>query len=354
MRIAVRSTAAILRAIFAASSLLPKSVARGPVVNPQFLRPEGSLDQDASRLIGLINALMVVPLHKQPLPLMRLLYNALSDAATPTTSARTSRSSLTLKGRGGRPLKSTIYRVSASPRYPLIIYWHGGGFVLGGLDGYDRLFEAIAVRSDANLIAIEYGLAPEYPFTLPVEDALCGYRSLLVHLETVGINPASICVAGDSAGAMLAAIVALDCGSFVRPPDGQMLIYPVVDIFGEYESVSLFGQGLLLTSALLDRFRHEYTRNLHTPHHPWANLLSRSDLHRSVPAVIIQAGYDSLSDQAEKYHQALQNVGRRSHLLKFHDLPHGFMNLGRYVPAADLALSSLCSTLISERAAWCL
>ncbi|MBY0393488.1 MAG: alpha/beta hydrolase [Novosphingobium sp.] len=318
---------------------------RALAVVPRVLREDAALDSDAAFVIGLVNALSHPPMHRQPARMMRSLYDALSIAAGPRCHRMREVRDFSWGQRRGRSMLARLYLPFGDPDAPLLVFWHGGGFMIGSVGGYDRVCRALALAGRFNVLALQYRLAPEHPFPAAVDDALDAYRWAIATNVYQRISPSAVAVGGDSAGAMLAAIVATDSSTLSFRPDAQLLIYPVVDLHGDYPSEVLFGENLLLTRKMMARFRSAYRSEDAASGHSWGNLLASKDLRKAPQTVIVQAGYDPLHDQAEAFHAALVKERQSVRILKYPALPHAFLNIAGLVPQAYEALQDISVAL---------
>jgi acetyl esterase len=254
--------------------------------------------------------------------------------------------------RGRLPVR--IYRPSGrrSVSRPTVVFFHGGGFVVGDLDTHDRLCRRLCSELDAVVVSVAYGLAPEAPFPAAVEDCLAAARWASDNVARLGGDRRRVAVAGDSAGGNLAAVVAQcwrDEEDGHRPPlAAQLLIYPVVDLEDDggrrFPSRLEHAEGYLLTGDDLRWFG---------AHYPGADLdlddprLSplRGELHGLAPAAIVTAEFDPLRDEAEAYAAALATAGVRVEHRRFAGLVHGFFDLAALSPACAEAVATTCALL---------
>jgi len=230
---------------------------------------------------------------------------------------------LTIDGAEG-PLAARLYRpVDAPAPGPGVLYFHGGGFVIGDLETHDTACRILALESGAAVLAVDYRLAPEHPFPAAAEDALAAWGWLLENAGAVGFDPERVAVAGDSAGATLAAVVAhLGAG---RRPRFQLLIYPSVDRGGDWPSKALFGEGFVLTSALVRWFMGHYASDPASLLDPRLSPLRFEDFDGQPPAHVLTAGFDVLRDEGAAYAARLREAGVPvSHELA-EGLFHGFL-----------------------------
>ena len=221
---------------------------------------------------------------------------------------------------------------------PLVVYYHGGGHVIGDLDTHDQPCRYLAREIPARVLAVDYRLAPEHPFPAAADDALAAFRWAVASAGELGADPARIAVAGDSAGGNLAAVVALDA----RGTDGpafQALVYPVADYSSRRPSYELFGEGFFLTREEMDWFRDNYFAEESDRTDPRASPILADDLTGVAPAFVLTAGFDPLRDEGEDYAERLRDAGVPTTLRREPDLVHGFINAvglgGRAGEAAD-------------------
>ena len=237
---------------------------------------------------------------------------------------------------GGRPARRYT---PLAPTKASMLYFHGGGFILGSLDTHDSLCRRLAVKARLQITAVDYRLAPEHPFPAAYEDASAAWR------WARDSAPGPWLIAGDSAGANLAAVQALDGAARL-----QVLLYPVVDMLhqdGLYPSVVKFAKGYLLTGEGMQ----ECARMLIPPEFDRADpRLSpiRAELGRASPAIVVVAGFDPLRDQGVAYAAALTKAGATAHLVEEKALPHGFADFAGVVPAARQAVDRIAAAIRAE------
>lgn len=234
---------------------------------------------------------------------------------------------------GAGDLAARVYRPEGAGSWPTVLYLHGGGFVVGDLDTHDQVCRRLCRDAAAVVVSVDYRLAPEHRFPAAVDDAVTAGRWVADHLADLG-GDSRFGVAGDSAGGNLSAIVAQDLKDRVT---AQLLVYPAVDVFGDYGSREENASGYLLEHETLLWFFTHYagTAELdpadprHSPLH--------GDLAGVAPAVVVTAGYDPLRDEGEAYAQALRGAGTEVRVLHYDDLVHGFFDMA-FSPAADRAI----------------
>ncbi|SRR5579875_878700 len=211
----------------------------------------------------------------------------------------------------------------------LIVYYHGGGFVFGDLDTHDAFCRLLARHSGARVLAIDYRLAPEHPFPAAVEDAQAAFEWALASAERLGADRDRIGVAGDSAGANLAAVVSQLLAREGGPtPAAQVLIYPATDIAYKHPSRSIFAEGFFLTAEDMDWFDRHYVGDESVDRSdPRISPLRAPDLSGLPPALVVTAGFDPLRDEGEAYAHALSEAGTPVILRRCEGLIHGFINM---------------------------
>lgn len=235
--------------------------------------------------------------------------------------------SLTVPGPAG-PMGARHYRPTgeAEGPAPLLVFYHGGGFVLGDLDVYDALCRLICRDGHLHVLSIDYRLAPEHKAPAAAEDAYAAYRWSLDHAAELGADPARIAVGGDSAGGNLAAVVSqLARNDGVRLPALQLLIYPVTDTRGQTRSRTLFADGFYLTKRDMDYCTEQYLAGASVDAgDPRVSPLLADDLSGLPPALILTAGFDPLRDEGNQYAAALRAAGNLVDLRKYGSLVHAF------------------------------
>jgi acetyl esterase len=209
---------------------------------------------------------------------------------------------------------------------PLLLYLHGGGFVVGDLDTHDDPCRFLALHAGVAVLSVDYRLAPEHPFPAAVEDAWAAYSWALANAAELGADPSRIAVGGDSAGGNLAAGVAVRAREEgLQPPALQLLFYPVTDSAEDPRSRLLFAEGFLLTKSDMDHFESFYVSREEIDD-PLVSILKQPDLSNLPPAYVATAGFDPLRDEGEAYALAMQEAGVKVALRRYPGLIHGFIN----------------------------
>ncbi|HWX96411.1 MAG TPA: alpha/beta hydrolase [Solirubrobacteraceae bacterium] len=234
---------------------------------------------------------------------------------------------------------------------PLVVYYHGGGWVAGDLDTHDQPCRLLARTSGARVLSVDYRLSPEHPFPAPVDDALAAFRDVSARAAEYGADPARIAVAGDSAGGHLAAVTCQQAMGDGGPvPAFQLLIYPATDFVNVAQSRLTFAEGFLLTKANMDWYELQFFGPDGDRRDPRASPLQADDLSGSPPALIVTAGFDPLRDEGEAYARKLSAAGVRT-LLRRHDgYVHGFMHVFISGPGPREAIAEMGGVLRSALA----
>jgi acetyl esterase len=211
----------------------------------------------------------------------------------------------------------------ASPA-PLLVWFHGGGFVVGDLDTADQPCRMLCRYADVHVLSVDYRRAPEHPFPAAVDDAAAAFAWALDHADDLGADPAQVAVGGDSAGGNLAAVVAQQT-RHARPPVAQLLIYPPTDLENRLPSVDRFADGYFLTDAEATWYRDVYAGDADRTDPRMSPLLA-PDISGLAPALVVTAAFDLLRDHGEAYARALQQAGTPVVLRRVPRLIHGFLN----------------------------
>jgi len=252
----------------------------------------------------------------------------------------------------GGPLRIRLYRPAGTIArlLPAILYFHGGGWTIGSLEGYDLPCRFFCAQTGCALIAVEYRLAPEHKFPAAVDDALWAFRWLGEGAVGLGIDPARIVVAGDSAGASLAAVVAQMTRGEALAPCLQWLIYPATDLDSNRPSHTSCGEGFLLTRDDMEWCRHQYLNDAAEAADPRASPMLAPDLSNVAPALVFTAGFDPLRDDGQAYADRLAAAGIKTIHREFDSLIHGFIGMRGTLQAAARAMDDMVAGLRHELA----
>lgn len=245
--------------------------------------------------------------------------------------------------RAYRPLASEERRI-----LPALVFFHGGGWTIGDLDTHDTLCRTLADEARCAVVAVDYRLAPEHKFPAAVDDAVSATRWVAENAEALRLDPERLAVGGDSAGGNLAEVVALTARDAGGPRIAfQLLIYPATMIDADFPSVAANGKGYALTQDLMAWFRAHYVRSP-DDHRDWrcSPLLAR-DLSRLPPAFVLTAEYDPLRDEGQAYAERMRGAGVEVAQVCCPGMIHGFILMGKVIPAANEAVRQCARALAS-------
>ncbi len=256
------------------------------------------------------------------------------------------------------PARVRVYRprsAAAQERLPLVINFHGGGFVFGNLAQTDWLCGRVAAGAHAVVLSLSYRLAPEHPAPIPYQDCWAATQHVLRHSAYFGADTSRVSVMGASAGGNLAALVAIAHRDLCRadrtaaPLAHQILIYPATDLTLSSPSVTELGSAPILTRPIMDWYGRQYLpeglAGSIASNDPRISPVFHSDLADCAPALIIAAGQDPLRDDAIRYGQALDRDGVPNRVIIYPDAVHGFISMPRLVSDAERAVTEIIGTL---------
>jgi acetyl esterase len=254
---------------------------------------------------------------------------------------------------GVHQLGIRIYRPTGLQPTLTMVYFHGGGYMIGSLNSHHGFCSLLAGRAGINVIAVDYRCAPESPFPGPIEDGLGAWNWIVEHGAELGIAKTRIGVGGDSAGGNLAAVLAMQTftraisGQLSAEPAFQFLLYPWVDMSGASDSIERFGSGLLLTKDVMDVFRRNYLPEGDTELAINSSPMACIDPSGTPDTLIVTAEYDVLRDEGlafvEKLCKAQVNVVHK-HLS---DCTHGFISMGKFSGKTRNRLDEVCDMLLA-------
>lgn len=243
------------------------------------------------------------------------------------------------------PLPARLYQPAGADRsVPTLVFFHGGGFVIGDIASYDRQCRTLCREGRMAVLSVEYRVAPEHPFPAGADDATAAATWALDHAGELGGDPDRVAVGGDSAGGNLAAVAAQALRGHEPALAGQLLLYPVTDFSEERPSVAANGDGLFLTGDDMRWFREQYIGDGPRTD-PRASPLRAEDLSGLPPAVVITAEFDPLRDDGEAYADALEAAGVPVVKRRFDSLIHGFFAMGTVSDAAAGAIEEVGEAL---------
>ncbi len=250
------------------------------------------------------------------------------------------------------PIALRLYRPAGSRAgevLPALVYYHGGGWVIGDLDTHDVLCRQLCNAAGVSVIAVDYRLAPEHRFPAAFDDSLAATQWIRAHAAELAIDADRLAVGGDSAGGNLAAavcIAARDAGTL--PIRFQLLIYPATDQVPDYASRTSNGQGYLLTADTMKYFHDHYIVDKADDLDWRASPLRAASLRNLPPALVLTAGFDPLLDEGQAYADALSAAGNRASYVCFSRQIHGFITMGRVLEEANSAVALCAAELRRE------
>ena len=221
--------------------------------------------------------------------------------------------------------------IAAGP-LPTLIYYHGGGFVIGNIETHDSTCRRLANKSRCQVMSIDYRLSPEHPFPAPIDDGVAAFRHIRDNAASFGADAARLAVGGDSAGGAIAAVVCQVLrDAKEQGPAFQMLIYPATDSSRQSASRVAFAEGYFLTKELIDWFWKAYVpAGTDLADLRLSPLLAR-DFKGLPPAFVLTAGFDPLRDEGRAYAERLIEAGIKTTYVNYPGTIHGFFSLTRFL-----------------------
>jgi acetyl esterase len=238
-----------------------------------------------------------------------------------------------------------VYTPTAGRKLPGLIYFRGGGFILGTLESSDRVCRDLSHLSGRVVVSVDYRLAPEHPFPAAVDDAYAATKYVLEHAGEFGIDDGQVAIGGESAGANLATVTALKLRQSGAPPlTFQLLVYPLVDLHDESPSMREFADGHFITSDLLAYFADHYFGTTQDRRHEDASPLN-ADLRGLPPTFVLTAECDPLRDQGEAYARKLADAGVRVTHKRYEGMIHPFFSLAGIIDGGKTAIADAAAAL---------
>lgn len=242
-----------------------------------------------------------------------------------------------------------IYTPEGQRPFPVLVYFHGGGFVTGDLDMVDGPCRMIANRAECVVVSVDYRLSPEHKFPAPLEDAYAAVKWIAENGETISVDSNRLAVGGDSAGGNLAAAVSLMAKDKNGPVISyQLLVYPTLNYSFDTESYLAFEEGYLLSTKDLEWFWNHYLQDEKDGINPYASPLLAKDLSGLPPALIIVAEFDQLRDDGEAYGKRLKEAGIPTEITRYEGMIHNFYLMPAVFPQGKEAIEQSAKALKQE------
>ena len=238
-----------------------------------------------------------------------------------------------------------IYRPhNITKKIPTLIYYHGGGFVIGTLEMYDYLCATFSSHCNIQVISIDYRLAPENKFPIPPLDCIAAYNTLYDNAQQYNINVNQLAIGGDSAGGNLSTVVTSNAIKSNKCPKFQLLIYPVVKD-AESPSFELFKEGFLLETDDMYWFANHYVNKDQDRRDPLLSPMYLDNIDKMPTTIIVIAGFDPLRDEGFEYSKKLKDNGVDVITQVHEDQFHGFYHMNDALPEASVAVNRTCDTI---------
>jgi acetyl esterase len=343
---ALRLPTAVERVVAKSLLSLPPSVLRR-IVGPPERAPGGyGLDLQVQMLLWLIRAMKMPELHQGGVSVARAALDRsgpLLDVAEPRDVGAYDR---TIPGAAG-PRRARVYVPRDARGGPSagLVYFHGGGWVVGSIESHDRFCRVLASKAGVVVVSVDYRLAPEHPFPAAVDDSIAATRWVLANAGSLGIDADRVAVGGDSAGGTLAAVVSQALRDDARRPAFQLLIYPATDLTRALPSHAHFGQGYFLPRSAGDFYVGHYAPDAATHTDPRGSPLFAPDLSRLPPALVATAGFDPLVDEGRAYADKMREAGVDVEYVCSEGSMHGFVHLAGVVREAARVVELMAERL---------
>jgi acetyl esterase len=303
------------------------------------------LDASAQKLLDQIRAAGQPPMETLPVAQARVGYARSRVLLAPDPPEVAEVRNLAFPS-SGHAIAARLYRGRAAPSgtAPVIVFFHGGGWVLGNLDSHDSFCRGLANDANCAVLAVDYRLAPEHKFPAAAEDAEAAVAWIAGEGALLGLDASRIAVAGDSAGGNLAAVAALASRLAGGPKLRlQILIYPSLDLGLGHASHRRVGEGFTLTASAMRWFRELYLARAEEAQSWRASPLRQSNLAGVAPAFIVTGGCDPLCDESADYAQRLIAAGVDVTYRLFPGQMHGFVSAGKVIPEGRAASAEIAS-----------
>jgi len=303
-----------------------------------------ALDPQAKAVIDLVIKSGRPPYHQLAPKDARQMFRDTRPASTPPAPEIGEVKDLRADG-----IPFRLYRpkgVPAATALPALIFFHGGGWVIGDLETHDVLCRQLTAGAGISVVNVDYRLAPEHKFPAALDDAWAATRWVAAHTGELGIDAGRLAVGGDSAGGNLAAVVALLARDHGGPSLAlQVLTYPVTDVAAESASYAEFADGFMLTRDSMRWFIAHYLTSKQDALDWRVSPLRAPSLAGVAPALVVTAGFDPLRDEGEAYARRLREAGVRVDMICYGGMIHGFVPMGRLIETGNRAVAHAAASL---------
>lgn len=303
-----------------------------------------SLDPDAAAVLNAFREAGRPPYETLSPTEARQLYLAGRVATNPEPPVIASAESLTIPGPAG-PIPARVYKPlrlrAANGLSPCLVFFHGGGWVIGNLDSHDVVCRTLADAGELIVVSVDYRLAPEHRFPAAVEDAVASTEWISSNAQSLGVDAAQLFVGGDSAGGNLASVVAIHAREAGPKIAGQILIYPATDFSMSHPSHSEPETSALLTHSVIRWFRDHYLNGADGIGDWRASPARMKSLSGLPPAFVLTAGADPLRDEGDEFAMRLGNAGVPVVYRTYPGQFHGFLTMGKLLPKAGEAVREI-------------
>ena len=303
------------------------------------------VDPQAQAFLDILTALNVPPMNTLAVEEVRASYDAMAQFSGIPEEVH-SVENRTIPGPAGE-IPVRIYAPEGAGPFPVLVFFHGGGWTIGTLNGYDGVCRALTNSAQCIVVSVDYRLAPEHKFPAAVEDAYAATEWVAQNAASFSGDPERIAVGGDSAGGNLSAVVS----QMARDKGGpklvyQLLIYPATDYFiPGTASMHENADGYFLTRDSIVWFWNHYSNSEEDAHNPMMAPIYAKDFHNLPPALVITAEYDPLRDEGEMYAAKLQEAGVPVTSTRYNGMIHGFFTMAGIMDQSKVAIAEAAAAL---------
>ncbi len=303
------------------------------------------VDPQAQAFLNMLTTLNVPPMNTLSVEEVRASYDAMAQFSGTPEEVHNVEDRMIPGPAGEIPVR--VYTPEGTSPFPVLVFFHGGGWTIGTLNGYDGVCRALTNSAQCIVVSVDYRLAPEHKFPAAVEDAYAATEWVAQNAASISGDSARIAVGGDSAGGNLSAIVS----QMARDKSGpklvyQLLIYPATDYFiPGTASMHENADGYFLTRDSIVWFWNNYSNSEEDAHNPMMAPLHAKDFHNLPPALVITAEYDPLRDEGEMYAAKLQEAGVTVTSTRYNGMIHGFFTMAGLMDQSKVAIAEAAAAL---------